>query len=92
MYRLEFKERAEQQLSNLAVHSAMLHREAVNIILDLRDDPYPPDALEMIDDYDGFYRIRFNNHRIIYRVNDEENTVIIWAIKPRTRTTYKSLF
>lgn len=92
MYQLEFKERAERQLSDLATDSAMLHREAVNIILDLRDDPYPADALKMVEDYDGFYRIRFNNHRIIYRVNENERKVTIWAIKPRTRTTYRNLF
>ncbi|MEM7131599.1 MAG: type II toxin-antitoxin system RelE/ParE family toxin [Chloroflexota bacterium] len=92
MYQLEFKEKARQQLRDLAAHSSMLHSEAVNIILDLHDDPYPPDALEMVDDYDGFYRIRFNNHRIIYRVIENEKTVIIWAIKPRSRATYKNLF
>ena len=92
MYQLEFKGKAKRQLRELAVYSAMLHREAVNIILDLRDEPYPHDMLAMVDDYRGFYRIRFNNHRIIYRVNDVEKAVTIWAIKPRTRSTYRDLF
>jgi len=45
----------------------------------------------MVDEYDGFYRIRFNNHRIIYAVDDETETVTIWAVKARDRKTYNSI-
>jgi uncharacterized protein len=45
----------------------------------------------MVDEYVGFYRIRFNNHRIIYAVDDDTATVTIWAIKPRDRRTVNSM-
>ena len=91
MYRLELKEQARKQLHALATVSRRLHRDASAIILDLREEPRPPDTLAMVDEYDGFYRIRFNNHRIIYAVDDNTKTVTIWAIKPRDRKTYNSI-
>lgn len=88
MYQLKLKGSARKQLHALATVSQRLHSDASTIILDLREEPRPPDALAMVDEYDGFYRIRFNNHRIIYAVDDETETVTIGAIKPRDRKTY----
>jgi len=91
VYQLELKGTAHKQLKALALVSQRLHRDASAIILDLREDPRPSDALAMVDEYDGFYRIRFNNHRIIYAVDDETETVTIWAVKARDRKTYNSI-
>ena len=91
MYRLKVKEKARKQLHALAIISPRLHRDASAIILDLRDDPRPPYALAMVDEYVGFSRVRFNNHRIIYAIDDDTATVTIWAIKPRDRRTYNHI-
>lgn len=91
MYRLKLKAKARKQLHGLAAVSQRLHRDASAIILDLREEPRPPDTLAMVDEYAGFYRIRFNNHRIIYAIDDDTETVTIWAIKPRDRKTYNTI-
>ena len=91
MYQLKLKEKARKQLHELAAVSQRLHRDASAIMLDLREDPHPSDALAMVDEYTGFYRIRFNNHRIIYAIDEERKTVTLWAIKPRDRKTYNSI-
>ena len=91
MYQLKLKEKARKQLHALAAVSERLHRDASAIMLDLREEPRPLDARAMVDEYAGFYRIRFNNHRIIYAIDDERQTVTIWAIKPRDRKTYNTI-
>jgi mRNA interferase RelE/StbE len=37
----------------------------------LQDDPYPPAAKEMEDDDQGLWRIRVDDWRIVYAVDDE---------------------
>ena len=91
MYQLEVKAKARKQLQALALLNPRLRSDASAIILDLRDEPRPSDALAMVDEYVGFYRIRFNNHRIIYTVDDDTATVTIWAVKPRDRQTYNHI-
>ncbi|MEZ4662011.1 MAG: type II toxin-antitoxin system RelE/ParE family toxin [Caldilineaceae bacterium] len=91
MYQLKLKGSARKQLHTLATVSQRLHSDASAIILDLREEPRPPDALAMVDEYAGIFRLRFNNHRIIYAVDDGTETVTIWTIKPRDRKTYNSI-
>lgn len=66
-----------------------IRKDVAEILLDLRDDPYPPDSLAMFDEYDGYHRIRVDGFRIVYKV--DENTVTIWKIAPRDRDTYTRL-
>lgn len=66
--------------------------EVQAIILALQDDPYPPNAEELLDQYKGIWKIKIDGWRIFYRVNEAEKVVTVIAVKPRDRNTYISLF
>lgn len=66
-----------------------IHKETAEILLDLREEPYPPDSLAMFDEHTGFWRIRVDGYRIVYTVR--EGAVVIWMVEPRTARTYNSL-
>jgi mRNA-degrading endonuclease RelE of RelBE toxin-antitoxin system len=65
-----------------------LARDAVEMILALAEDPYPPHALAMSDSLHGRYRMRVNGWRVIYLVHEQDRLVVIVAVRPRTRNTY----
>lgn len=88
MYRLKRKAWVNRQLSDLPER---IQKDVAEILLDLRDNPYPNDSLAMERQYEGFYRIRVDGYRIVYRVDEAAKEVWIWKIAPRDRNTYTSL-
>lgn len=88
MYQLKRKAWVNRQLSDLPPR---IQKAVAEILLDLRENPYPPDTLAMERQYAGFYRIRVDGYRVVYRVDEAARTVWIWKIAPRDRSTYTSL-
>ena len=88
MYRLKRKAWVNRQLSDLPER---IQKDVAEILLDLRDNPYPNDSLAMERQYEDFYRIRVDGYRIVYRVDEAAKEVWIWKIAPRDRNTYTSL-
>lgn len=88
MYQLKRKAWANRQLSDLPKR---VQKDVAEILLDLRDNPYPKDSLAMARQYEGFRRIRVDGYRIIYKVDDNAKEVWIWKIAPRDGNTYVSL-
>ena len=56
--------------------------EADEIIESLADDPRPPDSILMTG-FMNLHRIRLEGYRIVYRVNEKRQTVLIDRIRPR---------
>ena len=87
-YQLKWKGRTAQQLDELARRSPRLAREAAEIILHLLDDPYPPTAEWLRDQYADRLKIKFDGWRIFYKVYEQDRIVAVLAIKRRDRETY----
>jgi len=51
----------------------------------LADDPRPPDVVQLEQDV---YWLRVNDHRVIYKVLDEERIILIGRIVRRSEGTY----
>ena len=65
--------------------------EAMQAIVDLREDPFPPGHIQLRG-HRNVYRIRFyrDQYRIIFRVSEQRGTVLIWRVRPRG-TAYHGL-
>lgn len=88
MYRLKRKAWVNRQLSDLPKR---IQKDVAQILLDLCENPYPDDSRAMERQYQGFYRIRVDGYRIVYRVDEEAKEVWIWKIAPRNSNTYTRL-
>ena len=68
-----------------------LRDEALDVIADLADDPFPPDSASMRRN-NRCWRLKFDARRwrILYRVDERRRTVTIFRIRPRG-TAYKGL-
>ncbi len=71
---------------------ARIKSDLIAAIDDLAHDPYPPQAEELRDHYQGIYKIKIDGWCIFYRVNETDKTVFLVSIKRRTPDTYTSLF
>ncbi len=56
-------------------------------IFALQENPRPQGCLKLTDK-DG-YRVRVGNYRILYKINDNLKTVIIYRVKRKSENTYK---
>ena len=54
----------------------------------LLSDPYPPDAKAMRGEWTGYYRLRIDGWRLVYRVDTQDGAVIIERIRRRDANTY----
>ena len=88
MYELKRKAWVNRQLSDLPKR---IRKDVAEILLDLRENPFPDDSLAMFRQYAGFHRIRVGGYRIVYKVDEEAMEVWVWKIAPRDRDTYASL-
>ena len=68
-----------------------IHREALQAILNLAGDPYPPTAEYLRDQYDDTLKIKIDGWRIFYRVDDQDQVVLVLAFKRRAKDTYRSI-
>jgi mRNA-degrading endonuclease RelE of RelBE toxin-antitoxin system len=85
-YRIQIaSERVEKQLAAVAER----HRESIIArIRSLSTAPRPPGAKSLAP---NVYRLRAGRYRIIYKVFDKEQTILLGKIALRTERTYKDL-
>ena len=86
-YQLELTDKAQVALRLLP---ARLSKDVLEIILDLQEEPRPPDSKALGRELAGLRRIQVDGWRIIYQVKNDK--VIIVAVKPRTADTYTNLW
>ena len=84
MYRLLIKRSAEQDLRRL---SRVVFQRVNTKILTLRDEPRPPGVRKLAGPLEG-WRIRVGDYRILYQINDSEQTVTIVRVRHR-RDAYR---
>ena len=78
MYQLEVSQTAHRQISKLPEQT----RDRVNrAIAHLAENPRPPGVKKLTAV--GGYRIRIGNYRILYQIDDEARTVVVYRVKPR---------
>jgi mRNA-degrading endonuclease RelE of RelBE toxin-antitoxin system len=88
-WRLKIPDEADQEIARLPTED--LQEEALAIIDDLAEDPFPGDDLEMRK-YKDQYRIRFGSeaYRIVYSVDLKQRVVTILRVRPRA-TAYRGM-
>jgi addiction module RelE/StbE family toxin len=89
VYQLKWKSNIRTQLRSLPNR---IREETVQAILNLRDEPFPPDAEELRDHYKGIWKIKIDGWRILYQVDEIAMTVTVLAVKRRDPNTYVKLF
>lgn len=87
-YTIRITNRAAKELKKGVAHQ---DKDRVKEAIDaLSEDPRPPGCVKVKLVQDTF-RIRVGPYRIIYRVRDEAQTVIVARITRRSETTYENL-
>ncbi|MCG2768487.1 MAG: type II toxin-antitoxin system RelE/ParE family toxin [Anaerolineae bacterium] len=76
-YRLRITETAKKELRRLPGY---VRQRAQHIVKSLADDPRPSEAKELRD-MPGRYRIRLVKWRIIYRVDDNDQVVLVLRVR-----------
>jgi mRNA interferase RelE/StbE len=78
VYRLEISHTAHRQISKLPAQT----RERVNsAIALLAENPRPP-GVKKLTAREG-YRLRIGNYRILYNIDNEAGTVVVYRVMPR---------
>jgi len=88
LYRLRLSKEAQRQIEHLPGHIRQRIRQR---IAELAYDPRPAAAKQMEDDLSEYYRIRIENYRVIYTINDDIVLVEIVRVMKRTPKTYTRL-
>jgi mRNA-degrading endonuclease RelE of RelBE toxin-antitoxin system len=76
---------AERELTR--VPKAMQRRIASSID-EMEQDPFQGDVRPLRGAWQGFHRKRVGRYRIIFRLDAEQRTIDIAAIRPRSDQTY----
>jgi mRNA interferase RelE/StbE len=63
-------------------------RRIAEAVQALADDPRPPDVVQLEQDV---YRLRVDDHHVIYRMLEEERVILIGRIVRRSESTYRNL-
>ena len=83
-YRLTVIPRALKDLDKL---EGKLFAQVTDAIHTLANDPRPPGSLKLSDEENG-HRVRVRDIRILYRVDDRAQEVIVYRVKHR-REAYR---
>lgn len=81
MYKIEYNKKALKDIKMLK--QSQLDVKAKKLIEVLKEDPFkmPPPYEKIIGDLKGLYSRRINiQHRLVYKVNEEENKVQILSM------------
>ncbi len=78
-YTVSFARRAQSALDRISPQSAQRIYAAIAA---LADDPRPHGCKKLVDR--PGWRIRVGNYRVIYGINDDELTVLVVAVAPRS--------
>lgn len=84
-YRLDIRDKAKQQVK--LVLPDHLRAEIVQAMLDLRDEPRPPNS-ELQRELQGRYRLKINGWRVFYKIDDVDKVVTVLEVRARNRNTY----
>jgi mRNA interferase RelE/StbE len=84
-YKVEFLDRRVQRELDRVPEPDFSRLAAA--LLKLEDDPRPP-GCRKLRDVEG-WRIRVNDWRVIYHINDPQHLVTIVAVKRRREDTYR---
>jgi mRNA interferase RelE/StbE len=86
MYRVDAASaRIKRQLKRIPKADLGRIGEAVNA---LGEEPRPPGCVQL---QANIYRIRVGNYRVIYKVYDDENVVLIGRVVRRNESTYTGI-
>ena len=88
MYRVKIPKTVHQEIERLPGN---IRQRAKKMIAGLAFEPRPPNASELEDELAGFWRIKLEDHRIIYSIDDDVITVEIVRVAKRTPKTYIGL-
>jgi mRNA-degrading endonuclease RelE of RelBE toxin-antitoxin system len=66
-----------------------IEKDVAQAILDLIEEPYPPNAEALRDQSTSTWKIKIDRCRIFYRGNDQEQIVVVISVKQRQRDTYR---
>ena len=88
LYRLRLSKEAQRQLERLPGNIRQRIRQT---IAELAYDPRPAAAKQMEDDLSDYYRIRIENYRVIYTIDDKIILIEIIRVTKRTPKTYQGL-
>lgn len=85
-YEIQWKQSAERDLRNLDRQQIPRIVRAIEL---LADNPFPHQS-HKLRGTEQLYRIRIGNYRVIYQVDTEAKTVVIYYIRHR-REVYRGL-
>jgi len=85
-YKIELKQSAERDIRRIGAAFIPRILERVEA---LRDDPFPRQSLKLSGS-ERTYRLRVGDYRVIYEVDPEAQTVVIYHIRHR-REAYRAL-
>lgn len=85
LYRLDITPSAKRRLKT--VYPERKRREILAAILDLCEDPTPPQS-ELQRELAGRFRLKVDGWRILYKIDQADRVVTILAIRPRNPSTY----
>ena len=81
MYKIKYHKKAVKEISKLK--ESKLDNKAKNLIELIKENPYqtPPPYEKLTGDLNGFYSRRINiQHRLIYKVDEDEKTIKILSL------------
>ncbi len=87
-YRIRLSRKVNNEIERLPGNIRQRIKKA---IAELANDPRPPSALALSNELVGYYRIRLEQYRIIYTIEDEMLTIIVIRVAKRTPKTYEGL-
>jgi len=89
VYRLEVSPAVDRDLDRLKQRIRRQDFERLrNAIRSLADEPRPRGARK-IKGAERAYRIRVGSYRVVYKIYDKENLVLLLQVARRTETTYR---
>lgn len=87
-YRLRIEREAERQIERLSGH---MRQRVKRTIAALAANPRPATAKPMEPPHTDKWRLRLENYRIIYTIEDEVVLVTVIRVGKRTQSTYEDL-
>ncbi len=87
-YRLKIPRAVQTEIERLPGN---VRQRVRRTIAGLAIEPRPANASELEDELAGFWRIKLEDYRIIYSIDDEVVTVEVTRVARRTPKTYTGL-
>lgn len=88
MYRLLIDDAARKVLRRLPGHLRQRIARAIEL---LKTDPRPPNVKALKGELAGYWRLRIDNYRVIYTIDDEVIVVEVVRIDQRDANIYAGL-